>query len=58
MQRAQRTANRRKVHRNFKLHPELDRILKKEAARQNRTQTALVEMGLRALFNMTTGGAR
>lgn len=56
MQRTQRTAAVRKVHRNFKLHPDLNRILKKEAAKQNRTQTALVEMGLRALFNLTAGG--
>ncbi len=58
MQRAQRTANRRKVHRNFKLDPQLDGLLKREAAKQNRTQTALVEMGLRALFNLSNGGAR
>lgn len=42
----------RKVHRNFKLQPKLDTVLKKEAIKQNRTQTALVEMALAQFFNL------
>ena len=45
-------AKARKVHRNFKLHPKLDGVLKKEAIKQNRTQTALVEMALAQFFNL------
>ena len=48
----QRTAKARKVHRNFKLQPKLDTVLKKEALKQNRTQTALVEMALARFFNL------
>lgn len=46
------TAKARKVHRNFKLHPKLDGILKKESVKQRRTQTALVEMALSRFFNL------
>jgi hypothetical protein len=56
MHRTQRTAQpaakHRKVHRNFKLHPKLDGILKKESVKQRRTQTALVEMALSRFFNL------
>lgn len=37
-----------KVHRNFKLDAELDRQLRRQAAADHRTQTAILEMALRA----------
>ena len=39
-----------KQHRNFKLPKDLDQKLRKEAERTNRTQTAVLEMALRAFF--------
>lgn len=58
MTNTQRTALRRKskVHRNFKLDPKLNGLLKRQAARENRTETAVVEMALRSFFNITVGG--
>lgn len=56
MQNTQRSAPRKKVHRNFKLDPKLNGLLRRRAARQNRTETAIVEMALRSLFNISEGG--
>lgn len=50
MKNAQRTAA--KVHRNFKLDYKLNTVLKREARKNYRTQTAVVEMALRRLFKM------
>ena len=39
-----------KIHRNFKLQPTLNKKLKQEAAKNNRTETAVVEMALAEWF--------
>lgn len=38
------------MHRNFKLCDRLDGLLKKEAAKTKRTQTAIVEIALAEYF--------
>lgn len=53
MKKTQRMAA--KVHRNFKLDPALNSVLKREARKNYRTETAVVEMALRRLFNMESG---
>lgn len=50
MKKAQRMAA--KVHRNFKLDHNLNTILKREARKTYRTETAMVEMALRRMFKM------
>lgn len=40
----------RKIMRGFKLEPKLTELLRREAAKQRRTQTAVVEMALEAWF--------
>jgi len=39
-----------KVHRNFKLDPELNAKLKREAGKTSRTETAIVERALQEWF--------
>lgn len=43
---------RRKVHRNFKLPPDLNQKLVKEAAKTRRTQTAIIELALGEWFRI------
>jgi predicted transcriptional regulator len=45
-----RKAKKCRVHRNFKLPPDLNQLLETEAVKTMRTQTAIVEMALREWF--------
>lgn len=46
-----------KAHRNFKLNPQLNARLVKEASQTRRTQTAIVEMALEEWFKLKRAAA-
>lgn len=41
-----------KVHRNFKLAPDVDRMLRKRADKSEQTQTKVVELAIRAFCSL------
>jgi hypothetical protein len=47
-----RDVQRNRVHRNFKLPPDLNAKLVKEAAKTHRTQTAILELALAEWFRI------